>query len=476
MSTMTLKKGQRVYLMGICGTAMASLAGLLKEMGYQVSGSDQNVYPPMSTQLERLQIPVFSGYKASNLLEAKPDFVIVGNVISKTNPEAAALLESNIPYTSLPKALGEWVIADRESFVLTGTHGKTTTTALLAWVLEQHGREPGFLVGGIPLNFSASFRSPAKDTFVIEGDEYDTAFFDKVPKFIHYRPKHVILTSIEFDHADIYRDLNHVKSSFESLLKLIPPDGTLVYHAADKNIESLLPLCQGKKVSYGMTSGDFKVQDRGNVVGRNQFGVIHTDKNGSSRNVGDLALKVFGVHNTLNALAVYAMSETLKWDRTKTLQGLSSFLGVKRRQEVLMDKGGYTLVEDFAHHPTAVSLTIDSMKEKYPDRRIVAVFEPRSATSRRKIFQKDFTESFKKADVLFLAQPFDTSKIAESERFSSVEVVQELNNSGFKAFLGQDAPDLVKQIGAHKKPGDVVLVMSNGGFDGIYGQLKEVLK
>lgn len=470
----SLGENKKVYLMGICGTAMASLAGILKSMGHEVAGSDQNVYPPMSTMLESLKIPVFEGYKASHLEEFKPDFVVVGNVISRTNPEAEYLLESGIPYTSLPKAMGDFVIGDRESFVISGTHGKTTSTALLSWVLESLGREPGFLIGGIPLNFSSSFRAPKKDAFVIEGDEYDTAFFDKVPKFIHYKPKHVILTSIEFDHADIYKNLDEVKSAFKMLMELLPEDGTLVYNADDKNIESLLSLCRAKKVSFGLTKGDFTIGDRENFLGRNQFPVFD-HRSGPARNVGDVALKMFGKHNTLNALGVYALAETLGWERGKVLGALASFLGVKRRQEILLENEDYTLIEDFAHHPTAVTLTLEAMREKYPNRRLLAVFEPRSATSRRKVFQKDFEEAFKKADALFLSTPFDTSKIPEHERFSSEEVVTALKASGKEAFLGEGGLDLAEKINAYKEPGDIVLVMSNGGFDGIYDRLKSFL-
>lgn len=465
-----LKEKKKIYLMGICGTAMASLAGIFKSMGHEVAGSDQNVYPPMSTMLESLEIPIFEGYRKENLEKFKPDFVIVGNVISRTNPEAGYLLNSKIPYTSLPKAMGEVVIADRDSYVISGTHGKTTSTALLSWVLEGLGEKPGFLIGGIPLNFKSSFRAPEKNSFVIEGDEYDTAFFDKVPKFIHYKPKHVILTSIEFDHADIYKNLEEVKHSFKELLKLIPEDGTLVYHAEDKNIESILSLCKAKKVSFGIDQGDFHIQDRENFLGRNQFRVFK-----GNQNVGDVALKMFGKHNTLNALGVYALAETLGWERGKVLSSLASFTGVKRRQEVLLENEPYALIEDFAHHPTAVSLTLDAMREKYPNRRLIAVFEPRSATSRRSVFQKEYEAAFKKTDALFLATPYDTSKIAEGERFSSEAVVQHLKDSGKEAFLGSGGVELAAQIKTYKKPGDVILVMSNGAFDGIYTLLKSAL-
>lgn len=450
---------------------MASLAGLLKDQGHVISGSDQNVYPPMSTQLEKIGIALTEGYRAENLNHS-PDLVIVGNVISKTNPEAAALLEKKIAYTSLPKALGEYLIAGRESIVISGTHGKTTTTSLMAFIADQvPGVNPGYMVGGIPLNYGVSFRGPKGNWFVIEGDEYDTAFFDKVPKFVHYKPKHVILTSIEFDHADIYKDLDHVKSAFRKLIELIPADGTLVYWAEDPHIGEMLPLCKGRVISYGAGKGDYRFDDRESIAGRNQFVVV---KNGE-RYV-EIAMKLFGLHNTLNGLAVFAMAEALKWPLDRVLQGFANFQGVKRRQEVLGEWNGVVLMEDFAHHPTAVRLTIDCVRERYPDRRVLAVFEPRSATSRRKVFQKDYVDALKRADVAFVAQAFDQSKIDADLRFSTDELVADVARAGGRAVTAADTAGLASAILGEARSGDVVLVMSNGGFDGIYGLLTEGLK
>ena len=406
------------------------------------------------------------GFKKENL-NPRPDLVIVGNVVSKTNPEAEALLATDIPYTSLPKALGEFVIGHKESFVIAGTHGKTTTTSIMAWVTDAMGLDAGFLIGGIPLNYGQSFRAPKGNTFVIEGDEYDTAFFDKVPKFTHYRPKHVILTSVEFDHADIYKDLDDVKKAFRTLLELIPPDGTLVYHAEDKNIQDLLKHCRAKNiVSYGMNKGDYHVADRQIAVGRNQFGVV---KKGEV--TADLALKIFGEHNTLNALSVFAMADTLQWPRQKILQALADFKGVKRRQEILGDVNGITVVEDFAHHPTAVDLTLKCMRERFPGRRVLAVFEPRSATSRRSVFQEDYLKAFGSADAVFVAQPFDQGKIAEGDRFSTDRLINDLRKTGRVAETAPDVPGLLSRMTALAKPKDVILIMSNGGFDGIYQKL-----
>jgi UDP-N-acetylmuramate: L-alanyl-gamma-D-glutamyl-meso-diaminopimelate ligase len=276
----------------------------------------------------------------------------------------------------------------------------------------------------------------------------------------------VILTSVEFDHADIYKDLDDVKKAFKTLMELIPADGTLVYHAEDKNIQDLLKFCKGRKVSYGNAKGDYHMSDRQVIVGRNQFSVI---KNGEA--VADLALKIFGEHNSLNALSVFAMADTLKWPRQKVLQALADFKGVKRRQELLGDVNGITVIEDFAHHPTAVDLTLKCMRERFPGRRVLAVFEPRSATSRRSVFQDDYLKAFMSADVIFMAQPFDQSKIAENDRFSTDRLIAGLKKEGKIAETAADVPGLLSRMTAVARPKDVILIMSNGGFDGIYQKL-----
>jgi UDP-N-acetylmuramate: L-alanyl-gamma-D-glutamyl-meso-diaminopimelate ligase len=465
-----LKHGAHIHLIGICGTAMASLAGILKDLGYKITGSDQNVYPPMSTQLEKLGIPIQQGFKKENL-QPRPDLVIVGNVVSRSNPEAEALLSSDIPYTSLPKAMGEFVIGQRNSFVIAGTHGKTTTTSLMAWVTDGLGLGAGFLIGGIPLNYGLSFRAPKGNDFVIEGDEYDTAFFDKVPKFIHYKPKYVILTSVEFDHADIYRDLDHVKQAFRQLLELIPEDGVLIYNADDANIADILPACKAKICwGYGEKHGDFRYTDREVVQGRNQFTVTH-----NGQRIADVAVKIFGEHNTLNTLAVFALGEALKFPRAKVLQALADFKGVKRRQELLGEVGGVTVIEDFAHHPTAVDLTLKCMRERFPQRRIVAVFEPRSATSRRKVFQQDYVRAFQPADLVFVNQPYDQSKIDAADRFSTDQLIQDLRQTGKVAEMAGSVDELLTRMVPQIRAKDVILIMSNGGFEGIYQKIFQQL-
>lgn len=472
MTANPLKQNSHVHLMGICGTAMASLAGLLQSKGYRVTGSDQSFYPPMSVQLEKLKIPTFQGYAARNL-ESKPDLVIVGNVITRDNAEAVELMRLKLPYMSLPQAMSQFLIQDRHSIVVAGTHGKTTTTSLAAWATESLGLKPGFLVGGIPKNFNQSFQLPQGSWFVIEGDEYDTAFFDKVPKFIHYRPRSVILTSIEFDHADIYKNLDAVKAAFQRLLELIPSDGHLIYNAEDQNIQSLLHFCKGQKISFAtQDSGvraDFIAQDIQPV----REGVQFTVK--SSAGLDQFTIPMFGEYNALNATAVFALLKTLdlKSDFQKIL---STFKGVKRRQELIGEPNQIQVIEDFAHHPTAVAQTIDTFQRRQNSGKLHAVFEPRSATSRRKIFQKDYIQSFLNADFAYITQPFAQEKLPADDRFSTDEVVKSISQQGpAQGIACKDATDVIEQLQRNAKPGDTILIMSNGGFDGIYEKLLKAL-
>ncbi len=470
----SLKDGAHIHLMGICGTAMASLAGLLKERGFRITGSDSNPYPPMSTQLEMLGIEIKNGYRAENL-HPRPDFVIVGNVISRTNPEAVELEKLQLPFTSLPSAIGEFIIGSLESIVISGTHGKTTTTALTSWVFECAKLSPGFLIGGIPKNFPVSFRNSSGQYFVIEGDEYDTAYFDKVPKFIHYRPRHVVLTSIEFDHADIYRDLDHVKESFIRLLKLIPRDGTLVYHGADQNIRSILHHCDCQNIlSYGKDPSN----DASYEVLRADAGEIDFVVRSRGEILGHFQTKMSGDHNLLNLTGTILLSHQLGIHVGLIQNGILSFEGVKRRQEILGEPQGILVIEDFAHHPTAVRETVAGIKKKYPDRKLIAVFEPRSATSRRKVFQKDYAKAFDMADSVILAEAFDQQKIEETNRFSSAELVQDINDGSpnkRKAMAFPNVDQIVQQLKTDSKKGDLILIMSNGGFDGIYKKLLDAL-
>jgi UDP-N-acetylmuramate: L-alanyl-gamma-D-glutamyl-meso-diaminopimelate ligase len=465
-SLIGLAKGSHIHLMGICGTAMASLAGLLKDMGYKVTGSDSKPYPPMSTQIEAMGIQIQKPYGPQNL-NPRPDFVIVGNVVSASNEEAQEMLRLNIPYTSLPKAMGEVVIADRHSVVVSGTHGKTTTTSLMSWILTESGAKPGFLIGGIAKNFSKSFQLPQADYFIIEGDEYDTAYFDKVPKFIHYRPRSVILTSIEFDHADIYKDLEAVKDSFRKLMELIPADGILMYMASDKNIQSLLSSCKAsKKLSYGLNEGLYQAQ----VLNVNPEATrFQVRRNGELLGVFEMAMS--GNYNVLNATAAIGLAIEHGIHIEVIQRALKSFEGVKRRQEVLGEPRGILVIEDFAHHPTAVRETLKGIQEKYKGRNVFAVFEPRSATSRRKIFQKEYAAAFAGAKQALIAEAFDQGKIEASDRFSSQELIADIKAQGIEAFCYPSADAIVGHLKQTCSTGDLIVIMSNGGFDGIYEKL-----
>ena len=369
-----LAPGSHIHLIAVCGVGMASLAGLLKSRGYRVTGSDQNVYPPMSHYLAEIGIDVLTGYRAEHLVP-RPDLVVIGNAISRGNPEAETVIGENLSYISFPQALGEFLIGSRRSLVIAGTHGKTTTSALAAWVLTAAGLDPGFFVGGVPLNFASGWRVGGDSHVVLEGDEYDTAFFDKGPKFLHYRPTDVIFTSVEFDHADIYRDLDHVKSAFARLIEIIPADGTLVVCSDYPEAMSVAQAVRSKCVSYG-DRGDWSVTDVQFREGRSFFTPCY-----KGRAEGLLEAAVIGRHNVKNALAVYAMGRTLGIERERLLEGFRTFKGVKRRQEVRGEQRGVLVIDDFAHHPTAVRETIDAVRAAYGGRRLWAIFEPRSNTS-----------------------------------------------------------------------------------------------
>ncbi len=485
-----LKPGAHIHMMGICGTAMASLAGLLKDRGFHVTGSDQNVYPPMSVQIANMGIEIMQGYKRENL-KNRPDLIIVGNVISKHFEEAQEMLEKNIPYTSLPQAMGELVIADRHSIVVSGTHGKTTTTSLMAWIATCCGKSPGFMIGGIPKNFSKSYELPKGHFFVIEGDEYDTAFFDKVPKFVHYRPRSVILTSVEFDHADIYKDLDAVKAAFIRLLKLIPQDGCLVTNAEDPNIQSILGNCATPRIkTFGLHHGDYQarqIQDLAQGEGMS-FEIVRPVKQGkpenSAKNVtptnspdagGDVQVVatiktgLMGEYNVKNILAAYALSEELGWNHDQVVSAIARFEGVKRRQDIIGRPNNITVIEDFAHHPTAVRTTIETVQKKF--KRVFSVLELRSATSRRNVFQNDYAEALSVAQDLFLPPAFNQANIPEDQRFDTEKLISDLKAKNVRAHLCGSTDEIVSHIRSEARPGDAVLIMSNGGFDGIYEKL-----
>ncbi|MFC1862792.1 UDP-N-acetylmuramate:L-alanyl-gamma-D-glutamyl-meso-diaminopimelate ligase [Thermodesulfobacteriota bacterium] len=459
-----------VHLMGICGTGMASLAGILKQRGYRVTGSDENIYPPMSLFLQDLSIPILKGYRAENL-NPTPDLVIVGNVITRFNPEAVELARLCIPYLSLPQALKQFAIEGKKSIVISGTHGKTTTSTMASWVLEEAGMDPSFMIGGIPVNFQGSFKLGKGTYFIIEGDEYDTAFFDKGPKFLHYAPWAVVLTSIEFDHADIFRDLNHVVESFRKLIGLIPLSGILIANGDDPVVLAESKRSKCDVITYGLSNNNlWRAVDISTEGGLTRFKALKGDMEYIS-----ITTPIYGQHNISNLLSAIALSNFLNIEQSALSSAAFSFQGVKRRQEIRGEKAGILVLDDFAHHPTAVEKTIKAVKNRYKERRLIAVFEPRSNSSRRDIFQERYASSFDKADLVFIPEPPMMGKIPPKERFSSRKLVESLIKREVTATYSTDTGQLLREILDKVRPGDVVLIMSNGSFDNLHDRLLDSL-
>ena len=461
---------KNIYLIAICGTGMAALAGLLKKSGYEVTGSDANVYPPMSTLLKDAGIEIFPGYKKENISK-NIDLVIVGNAVSKTNEEVQAVLEAGIPYTSFPSALSRFFLEGRKSLVVTGTHGKTTTTSLLSWVLESAQRKPGFMVGGWLKNFDTNHQVPQGEYFVTEGDEYDSAFFDKGPKFLHYRPDASILTSIEFDHADIFSDLDQIKKVFRDYVGLIKPEGVILVKSDDLNIREVIESASCKVETYGFQEGaDWQITSYRFESGFGHFSLSH-----KNQHRGDFQLAMMGRHNVENAAAVAGLCFSLGLTKDEIYKGFQTFKGIKRRQEIVGEKKGIVVIDDFAHHPTAIDLTIDAVKKAYPNQRVWAVFEPRSATSRRKVFEDAFPKSFLKADRVVFAGLFAPEKIKEEERLNVEGVTASIRESGGIADYIPQVNDIVDFIIKNSTSSDVILIMSSGGFGGIHQKILEGL-
>ncbi len=459
-----------IHLMGICGTGMASLAGMLKQKGYLVTGSDENVYPPMSHFLEGLSIPVLKGYDPRNL-SSGPDLVVVGNVITSSNPEALELFRRKLLYLSFPQALKHFAFKGKRPLVISGTHGKTSTSALVSWILEKAGLDPGFMIGGIPQNFQSGFKLGQGDYFVIEGDEYDTAFFDKGPKFLHYSPWAAILTSIEFDHADIYHDLDHVTDSFRKFIRLLPPEGLLIANGDDEIITREIKEAACPVYTYGFSANNLfravEIKDREDLT---RFKILRGDKKYMT-----LLTPLYGRHNISNLLSAVILADFLGISSSTISDAAVTFKGVKRRQEIIGEKQGVLVLDDFAHHPTAVRETINAVKKKYSGRRLMAVFEPRSNSSMRDIFQIQYASSFDKADLIMIPEPSLINKIPPEQRFSSQGLVGDLLGKGLIARYSPNNDQLLETIVKESRPGDVILIMSNGGFDDIHGRILDNL-
>ena len=459
-----------VHLIAVCGTGMSALAGMFKEKGFRVTGSDQNVYPPISDILNEQGIEIRVGYKPENLAD-KPGLVIVGNAVSRNNPEIEALLQSKIPYLSMPQALKEFFLKGKKKIVVAGTHGKTTTSSIAAWVLEACGKDPGFLIGGIPNNFERNYKLGKGEFFVIEGDEYDTAFFDKGPKFLHYEPDVAIITSIEFDHADIFKDFSHVEEAFKKFIKMIPAEGKLIACAEDRNVMKLFGDASCLKETYGINSeAHWKIKS----IKANREQAFTISRNGGILGKGTTSL--LGRHNLLNLLGVFAALMSLDLSMENIIFGLKTFKGIRRRQEVVGEENGITIIDDFAHHPTAVRETIGAFRESYPQRRIWAVFEPRSNSSRRNIFEKEYSEAFLEADKIIIAGVYKPDLLDNEIRFSPQRVVDMLRKKDKEAFCIEKVDDIINHLIKNLKKDDIVLIMSNGGFGGIHRKLLEALK
>jgi UDP-N-acetylmuramate: L-alanyl-gamma-D-glutamyl-meso-diaminopimelate ligase len=462
-----------VHLIGICGTAMATLAALLKRRGFEVRGSDQGVYPPMDEFLEREGIPVFAGYRADQIT---PDvsLVVVGNAISRGNPELETVLDRKIRYCSLPEALREHFLWGARPVVIAGTHGKTTTTALVAWLLAHAGLDPTALIGGIALNFGeagSSYRVGRGREFVIEGDEYDSAFFDKTAKFLKYLPDIAVINNIEFDHADIYADLDAVRLAFKRLTMLVPRTGMLLLGADSPDAAALATTAPSPVETFGLSAdADWRGYDVSMADGMTHFTVGH----GGSV-VGRFVVPLLGTHNVRNAIGAIAVGQVLGITPATLAEGLRAFRGVKRRLEIVGRVNGVTVYDDFAHHPTAVTETIAAVRAGHPGQRVWAVFEPRSASSCRRIFQHDFARAFTGADETVLARVF-RSTLPEPERLSVEQLVAALRDAGGKARHLDTVDGIIQTIVAERRVGDVVLIMSNGGFEGIHRRLVMALQ
>ncbi|MEI8313887.1 MAG: Mur ligase family protein [Verrucomicrobiota bacterium] len=437
---MLTKEVKSVHFVGICGTAMASVAVLCRDVGYTVTGSDENVYPPMSTFLESRGIRILQGYQATNL-DHRPELIVIGNALKRGTPEVERAWDERLNCCSLPELVREFFIRGKHSVVIAGTHGKTTTTSLLAWVLESAGQAPAFLIGGIPTNFGAGARLGTGAHFVIEGDEYDTAFFDKRSKFVHYLPDTVILNNIEFDHADIFADLAAVKRSFRQLVAVVPRRGLIIANGDDANVREVVAGAQCRVRYFGLP--DF----------------------------AGYRLPLAGEHNQRNAAAAAVCASELGLSREQIQTGFDSFTGIKRRMEVRGEVAGVTVIDDFAHHPTALVETLRAIRAKYPGQRVWALFEPRSNTTRRNVFQRELAEALALADGVFITRVDRLNELPEGERLNPEQVVAAIRGRGIPSEYSANAEAILAALVPQLRPGDVVAVFSNGKFDGIHDKL-----
>ena len=453
---------KHIHLIGVGGTAMAALAGMLTSRGFRVTGSDRELYEPTASLLKQSSVEVMRGFGAQNLQPA-PDLVIVGNVVPRNNPEAVALAKTTIPYLSMPEALWHFFLQHTRVLMVAGTHGKTTSTSMIAHVLEAAGRDPSMMVGGVAKDFDSNYRLGNGADFVIEGDEYDTAYFDKGPKFLHYRANAAIITAVEFDHADIYRDLEHVKSSFRSLVDSMAEDRILAVCADFPEALNVSVEARARRVTFGLRAGEFRASEiRMDAAGAN-FSIERDGK----RVIENVQLTIPGRMNVANALGAFVLLRECGLSADEIAGGLKSFRGVVRRQEVIGEASGITVVDDFAHHPTAIRLTLEAIAEYFPGRRILAAFEPRSNTARRNVFQDGFATAFDRASRVYLGPVYfkDNDPIPENERLDTAMLAKSITSRGPAALACESNDQILATMLSDARPGDIALFMSNGPFD-----------
>jgi len=464
--TLNKHKNEHFHFIGICGTAMGSVAAALQNRGYTITGSDQNVYPPMSDFLIENNINVSVGHDENNIPD-NVDLVVVGNAMSRGNVEVESVLNRKIPYTSLPELIKRYFLQGKRNIVITGTHGKTTTSSIIAHLLNDNGLNPNLMIGGIPLDIGEGGRFTESEFFVIEGDEYDTAFFDKRSKFVHYMPEIVVVNNIEFDHADIFNNIEEIKLSFKRMLNIVPENGIVFVNGDDNDAVEVTENCRAPVIKVGANDDcDFKIEN------------LNLESFNSSFSIKDNSyqLPLDGEFNVRNAAMAIAVSDFLNIDQKNIIESVSKFSGIARRQELRGEEKNVKVIDDFGHHPTAIAATIGALKQRYPDSKIWAIFEPRSNTSRRNLLQSEFEDSLSQADGVIISEVPNPEKVLDGELLDVESVIENLSSRGKEAFIGLSSDDIVNKLIPLTSSGDTIVVLSNGGFGGIHEKLLEALK
>ena len=464
--TLNKNKNEHFHFIGICGTAMGSVAAALQNRGYTITGSDQNVYPPMSDFLIENDINVSVGHDENNIPD-KVDLVVIGNAMSRGNVEVESVLNRKIPYTSLPELIKRYFLQGKRNIVITGTHGKTTTSSIIAHLLNDNGLNPNLMIGGIPLDIGKGGRFTESEFFVIEGDEYDTAFFDKRSKFVHYMPEIVVVNNIEFDHADIFNNIDEIKLSFKRMLNIVPENGIVFVNGDDNDAVEVTENCRAPVIKVGANDNcDFKIENLNLESFNSSFSI----------NENSYKLPMDGEFNVRNAAMAIAVSDFLNIDQKNIIESVSKFSGIARRQELRGEEKNVKVIDDFGHHPTAIAATIGALKQRYPDSKIWAIFEPRSNTNRRNLLQSELEDSLSQADGVIISEVPNPEKVPDGELLDVESVIENLSSRGKEAFIGLSSDDIVNKLIPLTSSGDTIVVLSNGGFGGIHDKLLEALK